>query len=77
MARPKSPFPKLEKSVSLPETLCLRVDALYRDPIMDRVQHGAWSALIEALLIEALPKLEAIAKAEGKALPIAPNTPQA
>lgn len=56
MAKPKLTTRPVEKSISLPETLCARVDAFLLCPITGKTPHGAWAQLVGALLETYLEK---------------------
>lgn len=50
MARPRKIIRPLEKTISLPETLCAQVDLLFYSSVEGRVPHGSWSRYVEALI---------------------------
>lgn len=50
MGRPKKAIPSIEKNISIPEDLCLRVDLLLHSEVEGRVPHGGWSRYITDLI---------------------------
>lgn len=57
MPRVKSPVRPVEKKINLPEILVAQVDLQLFSPLESRVPHGAWSKLVQSLLMEWLQKL--------------------
>lgn len=50
MPRPKKVNRPVEKSISLPETLCAQVDLMLWSELEERVPHGAWARYVRGLL---------------------------
>ena len=46
----RSADPKLEKSIAIPKSLVEKTEPLLRNPLTQRVEHGAWSKLMSHLL---------------------------
>lgn len=57
MARPKRVTRSVEKNISLPEDLVLRVDLLLYSELEEKVPFGAWSKLISGLIRGHLERL--------------------
>lgn len=56
MARPKKVIPSVEKNISLPQDLVLRVDLELHSDLEGRVPHGAWARYVSALIIADLAR---------------------
>jgi hypothetical protein len=50
MPRPRRTDRPVEKSISLPQSLCTQVDLILWSDLEQRVPHGAWASLIQSLL---------------------------
>jgi len=50
MARPRKAVRPLEKTISLPEDLAVRVDLKLFSELEGRVPHGRWSKYVEELI---------------------------
>lgn len=50
MPRPKRIDRPVEKSISLPESLCARVDLAFWSELEWRVPHGAWGKYVQGLI---------------------------
>jgi len=50
MPRPKKVIRPVEKSISIPQDLCARIDLLLYSELEGRVPHGAWSRYIQELI---------------------------
>ena len=57
MPKPRRVDRPVEKSISLPQTLCAQVDIMLYSELEGRVPFGAWSKLMESLLTEWLNKI--------------------
>ena len=57
MPKPRRVDRPVEKSISLPQTLCAQVDIMLYSELEGRVPFGAWSKLMESLLAEWLAKI--------------------
>ncbi len=50
MGRPKKAIRPVEKNISIPEDLCLKIDLQLFSELEQRVPHGAWSRYITDLI---------------------------
>ena len=50
MGKPPNVIPSVEKNISIPSDLVVRVDLLLYDKLQERVPHGAWSRFISGLI---------------------------
>lgn len=50
MPRPRKGVRPVEKSISLPQDLCVRVDLLLWSELEERVPHGAWATYVQGLI---------------------------
>jgi hypothetical protein len=56
MARPKLIDPSVEKNISIPQSLCTRVELMLFSELEGKVPHGAWKGYIERLIREDLER---------------------
>ena len=56
MGRPRKAIRSIEKNISIPEDLVLKVDLFLFSPLEQRVPHGAWSKYIQGLIREDFQK---------------------
>lgn len=56
MPRPRRTDRPVEKNISLPETLVLKVDLMLFSDLEGKVPFGAWKAYIETLIRQDLAK---------------------
>lgn len=68
MPRPPRTDRPVEKSVSFPQSVAVRVDLLLLSPLEQKVPHGAWSKYLLALVEADLAKRASLPQqlAEGK-----------
>lgn len=50
MGRPKLAIRSVEKNISIPEDICLKVDLKLFSELEGRVPHGAWKKYITGLI---------------------------
>jgi hypothetical protein len=58
MPRRKNLDTPIEKSISLPESLCTKIDVLLWSELEGRVPFGAWGTLIKSLLEQHLARVQ-------------------
>ncbi len=56
MPRPAKAIRPVEKSISLPEDLCVKVDLLLWSDLEEKVPHGAWARYVQQLVEDDLVK---------------------
>ncbi len=56
MPRPRKAIRPVEKSISLPEDLCTRVDLILWSDLEEKVPHGAWASYIQGLIEDDLAR---------------------
>ncbi len=66
MPRPAKVDRPVEKSISLPESLCVQVDLILWSELEQRVPHGAWAKYVKRLVEEDLQKLAFVQEAARK-----------
>lgn len=63
MPRPRKAVRPVEKSISLPEDLVVKVDLLLWSDLEGKVPMGAWAKYVEGLVAADLQRREALQKA--------------
>ena len=56
MGRPANTIKSIEKCVSIPQPLAVKVDLVLYSELEGRVPHGAWARYITALIAEDLQR---------------------
>ena len=50
MPKPRKAIRPVEKSISLPQDLCAKVDLLLYSEVEERVPHGSWAKYVQDLI---------------------------